>query len=490
MAYKMDSDDRTSLAMKPYRIASPVRSDNDSGTASLVPSDDENGMPEIPTLDESHSKAAQLRILKGVKRKLNELDGDEGEADGNESGKKLGDELNYSGNESRSDGGEESNENQDQMRAKSMMKTEDILLDRLQRRDRARTSKHQIPPTDIIKLAMLQHAEGKPYRTSLGELPKEKPTAEQIDKLQRSMRMAPNYLCRTSSLTPGKRFHHENPTNGLTTKRMMMPAADLDLSFVIHDDIFDLNVGELIYVVAQHLIWMDLNCDELLSWSISTLFNVMHGLNRYNEGQGGTTILYVDTRRTKTRKGENANFIHALRLYEEFKVPMFHGWTQPIQSGLKSRKFTQEYLSHGTIINDDRRFVQAKIATLVQSGLYDIFPDLRIPQGQKRTGLYGGLVLYRTIGYPPNEAAKARKEIYSYEDCVREVPFTKEYLEKVRKITLSFMAKKQGGVQATQATQEPHLHIFLSFLTFYKRKSRDHVLIEWIQAHYTSMYRF
>lgn len=261
-----------------------------------------------------------------------------------------------------------------------------------------------------------------------------------------------------------------------------MPAADTDMLFVMHEDLFDLNQGELVYMIAQHLIWRNLKCDELLSSSVDPLFNVMHGLNRYNEGQGGTTLQFFDTRRAKTLKGEQAMFFRALDLYEEFKVPLFKGWSGPVQKSLQSRKFTQEILSQDTIVNHDTRFVQASMVKLIANGLYDIFPELRIPQGQRRAGLYGGLVYFRVIGYPPNKTAKARREIYSYDDCLREVPLTTVYLRKVRKLALCFMA---NGSDPVSGSREPHLHIFLSFLTFYKREPRDAVLIDWIKDRYT-----
>ncbi|KAK3711521.1 hypothetical protein LTR37_009512 [Vermiconidia calcicola] len=323
------------------------------------------------------------------------------------------------------------------------------------------------------------------YLRALKRLSKDMPTPAQIAQLDAAKAKGQHYIGRTASLTAGKKFKKTKPSsNGHTTQHLMMPGADTRCDQATHDELTDLTQGELIYMIGQHLKWMDMKGDELLSYSKDPLFLVVHALNRHHEGQGGVSIHIVDRRTAKDIHGKPAAFYAALELYETFKVPLWEGWSDFCRTKLRARKFTQEILSHGTVKLEDSRFQEVTIQTLIDEGLYDIFPDFFVPDERERAGLYTGQVVSRRVGYrsaPGNVTAALQKHIYSYYRCSSPVACTIELLEKVQKFTRHFM---NVPPDRSRDTIEPHLHVFLWFLTLHKRLGRDPIFLAWIRQHY------
>ena len=366
---------------------------------------------------------------------------------------------------------------QDKQRQRIQNKTVEFLRLRSENRLSGVQPSNERRPRKIVEERILQHITSKNYRMALQALSEEMLTAGQIEKLDAAKGHGPNYLGRTASLEPGYRFNMwKRATNGFTTKMILMPAADTHKDQALHADLSTFTQGELVYILGHHLIWTDAPSDEFLSYSKDPLFLVVHALNRYHQGQGGVTIQFLDRRRAKDVKGEQAAFFSALDLYQTFEVVKWRGWSIPQRISLSPRKFTQEFLTHGCITVEDSRFVQAPIEALIRDGLFEIFPSFHVPREHRRCGLYTGQVVLRKVGYPPNAAAASDGEIYSYDRCAQSVPFTIDFLQRVRKLTKNFMSPGDAG--------EPHLHIFLSFLTFQKRPREDAVFVDWIKEHY------
>lgn len=336
-------------------------------------------------------------------------------------------------------------------------------------------------PRHILDEAILEHWDNKEYRESLKALPRDKPTAEQVEKLKRAELRSPNYLGRTASRTVGRNFKKvKQPSNGFTSRDLLMPAADTKRDYGLNAQLTDLDQGEAAYDIGQHLVWNDPRGDQFLSYSIDLAFLLHHALNRYHEGQREVTVQYVDRRKASNAYGKPAAFYHALDLYEIYNVPGTKIWKGQSVTKLYPRKFTQEYLTHGTITVSDNRIKPAPIERLVEKGLFVLFPELKVGNDHERAGLYEGQVAYRKIGFPPgNVNVQRHPRIYSYTKCARTVPITVELLTLVQKITRCFMVDK---------TAEPLLHIFLHFLTLHKRPKGDPVFMEWIRTHYTGKY--
>ena len=325
----------------------------------------------------------------------------------------------------------------------------------------------------------------KDYTESLRDLlSKDSPTMEQIHALGEASLLGPNFLGRTASLTPGKRFGYTRKTNGSTSQDLLMPAADANEGYDQHAALADLSQGEIIYMTGHHLAWADLRGDELLSYSTDMLFLVVHALGRANRGQGGVTIQVFDRRKARTTDGERAAFYHALDLYTVFEIPQWSGWQGRHPTKLHPRKFTHEFLSHGTILCDDSSLKQATLGDLIRDGLYEIFPPLKTPQDHMQEGLYTAQVVFRRVGYPPRDPwiGEEHPPIYSYEDCPQVKATTIDLLQTVRKVALNFR-DAADGLQTVAV--EPPLHAFIGFLTLEKRQRSDPMFTQWIKQHYT-----
>ena len=339
-------------------------------------------------------------------------------------------------------------------------------------------------PRKLVKDKLITHARNEDYEESLRELSTDLPTEGQLVNIKLSGIGGPNYLGRTVSMKGGLRHGvSSRKTNGHTTQDMFMPAADTHYDHALHSSISTMTQGELQYMLGQHLIWNDIPGDEFLSYSMDPLFLVYHALTRHDKNQGNVTIQFLDRRRATDMKGRPAVFYHALDLYDTFEVPTWAGWYSRSKGNLYPRKFTQEFLTHGTVATSDSRFHQAKMEDLIRDGFYDIFPAFAIPAGHVRAELYSGQVMMRKAGYPaPASAAFGpNPRLYSYDQCARSIPFTVEFLRNVQRLTLLFGGERRKD---QRHLKEPHLHVFLCFLTFQKRPERDSVFLEWIKAHY------
>lgn len=345
-------------------------------------------------------------------------------------------------------------------------------------------------PVSLVDQATRKNWDDKIYRKALDDLSKELPTDAQKLRLQAAKTMGPNYLGRTASKLPGRMFNkHSRRSNGFTSSTILMPAADVYEKEEVHNSITDLTQGELVYMLGQHLVWNDIHGDEFLSYSKDPLFLVVHALNRAHSGEGDVTIQFFDRRQAKAWDRSPAAFYPALELYDIFEVPKWHGWQTKTLKKLHPRKFTQELLSHGTIVLDPSSSLkQAPLNDLIRDGLFKIFPELEVAQDHERAGLYTGQVVFRRIGYPPGGVAVKRfPRLYSYAHCARTVAMTEDLLKTVRKVTMNFIRLPEGGDGAEQV--EPPLHIFLCFLTFHKRERRNAVFLAWIKARYTGKRR-
>lgn len=307
---------------------------------------------------------------------------------------------------------------------------------------------------------------------------------EQIYALGEASLLGPNFLGRTASLTSGKRFGNTRKTNGSTSQDLLLPAADTNEEYDQHAALADLSQGEIIYMTGHHLAWADLRGDELLSYSTDMLFLLVHALGRANRGQGGVTIQVFNRRKARTTDGNSAAFYHALDLYTIFEIPKWSGWQGWHPTKLHPRKFTHEFLSHGTIRCEDSSMKQATLEDLIRDGLFEIFPPLRTPQDHMQEGLYTAQVVFRRIGYPPRNPwiNEENPPIYSYEDCPQVKAVTIELLQTVRKVSLNF---RDAVDRLDTVAVDPPLHTFIGFLTLEKRRRSDPIFTQWIKQHYT-----
>ncbi|KAK3673132.1 hypothetical protein LTR78_006972 [Recurvomyces mirabilis] len=358
---------------------------------------------------------------------------------------------------------------------------------RLQEELADRKAKLQRKPRDVVGQASRKNFGNTDYVQRSDKLSKVKSNAAQLQEVEISKTKGPNYFGRTASLAPGLNFDMlKQASNGFTSQQSMVPAATIESGQGLHDSIGDYTQGGLIYMLGHHLMWYDQPSDEFLSWSIDPLFLVVHALDRNHENQSGTTIQFNDRRRAKNEKDQPTDFYPALDLDDTFQVPAAELWKGRQPTRLHARKFTQEFLTHHIVRCEDDQIKPVHTEKLMADGLYEIFPSFRVPPDHQRAGLYGGQMYFRTVGYLPDLrhfADEHPKPIYSYEHCAVIVPFTIALLTRVQSLTRNFMSIADDQ---DPAEIEPHLHIFISFLTFEKRPRNDEVYTAWIKAHYTA----
>jgi hypothetical protein len=333
-------------------------------------------------------------------------------------------------------------------------------------------------PANQIQRAISKGRGEDAYKNKLRKTESIPFTAEQLDAFKILPASVPNYSGRTASLQLGFKMQ-KTPSNGYTTNDALFPAASINKGNRCHQNLWDLPQDKFIFMLGHHMMWYDLSGDEYLSYSMDPLFLIAHALNRYHNGQGNVTIQFIDGRCAVRATGDCAKFYRALDLYGIASLHEWNVWTRRHKGKLLPRKFTQEILSHSTVKVEDDRFQQVLIETLIEKGLFDLFPHFEVPPEWKRAGLYGGQVAYRKLGNPPPERksrSRGKKDVYSYEQCSHQVPITEAVLELVENLAHTFMRNQD---------HKTHLHIFLCFLTFQKRPEYNSEFRKWIRERYT-----
>lgn len=298
-----------------------------------------------------------------------------------------------------------------------------------------------------------------------------------------------------------------------------------------------MRVGPTKLMLGRHLLWYDTIGDEWLSWSRSLLFAIEHAIGRHYRNEKHIYIAMIDTLAVKSVYGDQVEFYPALDLYRAFQVPFWDGWSSPNRIGLHPRKFTHEYLSHGSVLVDGEYVRHIPLADLRKDGLFDMFPEMEIPDGLEYTGLYTRLVALRAKGFPPSDISAGSKSrttlnasdarsprdlpgtsdpgspvseegeivetedeqttlpahirlnndppLYSYNDRTPRVPFTTETLERYTRWAKGWFVSPNDE---RRAYIKAPLHGFLCFLALVKRPRRDPVFMKWIKQRYTSRY--
>ncbi|KAK6428596.1 hypothetical protein LTR95_015259 [Oleoguttula sp. CCFEE 5521] len=335
---------------------------------------------------------------------------------------------------------------------------------------------------------------GAAYIELLKSLPTEEISKDTMTQLAKLGSRGSPYVGRTVSTStghkPGNSKASKRRTNGHTAQDVLLPSA-ASRSNQVPKSMDRMTVGDLIYILVNHLVWKDLEVDEFLSYSSDFLFLFIDALNRHSEKQGNVTIQIIDRRESVDKNDKPVPFWSALDLAKELDIyNPDYVWDRYIEGDIHPRKFTHEYLSWGSLRYKNSTLLQANLADLIADGLYKLFPDFETPRGCGRVGLYQGQVRCRVIGYPSKEGARNATSpylasLYSYTDCDKEDPMTVELLMLVRKLALRFGTKSNVGGYRLAGVGQPHLFVFLNLLAFHKRPARDPVFLSWITTHYS-----
>ncbi|KAI4843388.1 hypothetical protein E4T44_06761 [Aureobasidium sp. EXF-8845] len=267
-------------------------------------------------------------------------------------------------------------------------------------------------------------------------------------------------------------------TNGFTTPEFFIPSANLmrDLSSRkgrndtswIRPSITDIPLEELRPMLGYHLLWCDRVQDELLSWTMSYLFAVVHLYLRHLKGQGIACISMINRNRAshpekwhmeqlEPQVNKPAKFYSANDLSDHTEVYYDHEWLcSKDLPGLHPRKTNHEYITHGVVAYPDNdRLQQATWDNLVAAGIFELIPELKVSPCSRAAGLHTVLRYIRTTNYDDDRTTTDRE------------------LEVAQEIAW-LHTRLRPGEEKEQS--RPNLWILLHALTFHKRLTGDQLL--------------
>lgn len=87
----------------------------------------------------------------------------------------------------------------------------------------------------------------------------------------------------------------------------------------MHNTLFDIPYANFQHMLGLHLMWEDPPLDELLSWTDSWLFVIVHALGRYEKGQRVPIISCGRASGLKTPDGQPAPSYSAVELHKAYE---------------------------------------------------------------------------------------------------------------------------------------------------------------------------
>lgn len=261
----------------------------------------------------------------------------------------------------------------------------------------------------------------------------------------------PHFLARSVTLSGARH------TNGHATETHFSPSGALD-GRECHGSIFDIPFVQLAPMLGDHLAWSNRIQDEILSWTNSWLFAIVHLYLRHLNGQSDAYLFCIDRRKaTKVRDEcearEQVDFFYALPLCNATGLARYP-WSAAIKSKLTYRKFTHEYLTHGIVeYSEDSDLQPVSWEDLIQGGLFTLIPEMKVPEGMVVDGLYYVLLFLPKKNYDSVKLT-SKLELDTAENLAR-------------------LHVRGLPTQSHQFGTKPPLVIFVYYLTLRKRGKED-----------------
>ncbi|KAH8658060.1 hypothetical protein BX600DRAFT_468593 [Xylariales sp. PMI_506] len=229
-----------------------------------------------------------------------------------------------------------------------------------------------------------------------------KATAQCTDRASRATQSGcpfqPNeqQLCRMplfkSGSIPRYLFRLHTPHSAGSSDKCRVQSASYVATKSQPADIFSISPQTAASRLSDHLWWNNLQPGEcsLVSWSSSLLFALQYGLYRHhNQSKDGSKLediqlLLIDTEGLDRNLFVNdRELIQVLAPHHHAKYPGDFNTLQTIQQ-LRNRGdlYFGEYLTQGSL-NIEGRCSQVDFQTLVNLGLFDLFPELAFKRSEK-----------------------------------------------------------------------------------------------------------
>lgn len=147
-------------------------------------------------------------------------------------------------------------------------------------------------------------------------------------------------------------------------------------------------LGEFSEMLGRRFLWHDRRRDEMLSWTSSLLFALVHATGRLAKGQGEVVIHVIDTTKVTTLDGQPVDFHFAPDLIRLLDLKGWYGWKPLERNNLQRPWFSHEWVTHGVVKSPREDSWQANIEDIIKQGLYTFLPHLQTPEDDDMRGLY------------------------------------------------------------------------------------------------------
>lgn len=152
-------------------------------------------------------------------------------------------------------------------------------------------------------------------------------------------------------------------------------------------------------MVGHHLLWHDRIPDELLSWTETSVFAIVHLYLRHLKGQGMGILSAINRSRASRpakwhveqsgpQQYEPVPFHSANDVCDYTGVYHDHDWEcKRDLHGLHPRKTNHEYLTDGVVMYPENdRLGKVLWPALVSAGLFELVPEIKVPSDHKASG--------------------------------------------------------------------------------------------------------
>ena len=278
-----------------------------------------------------------------------------------------------------------------------------------------------------------------------------------------SVRTPPRYLYRASS------WQGHKHTNGYDTMTFHAPAAHINEDEMCHRTMYDIPNGlsEFSEMLGRRFLWQDRRRDEMLSWTSSLLFALVHATGRLAKGQQYISIHVIDTTKVTTMDGKPVDFHFAPDLLRLLDIKGWHGWTSFEQANLEQPWFTHEWVTHSVVKSPAAHSFEADIEDIIATGLYTYLPMFQTKEGEDMRSLY------HRCGYT--------RSVYHCRGA-ESVPVTWDVFTVAKRLARCFLPAK---VRKQDPYSVPPLSILIDFLALEARPAKDPNFMLWIRSSYT-----
>lgn len=226
-------------------------------------------------------------------------------------------------------------------------------------------------------------------------------------------------------------------------------------------------LAEFSEMLGRRFLWHDRRKDEMLSWTSSLLFALVHATGRLAKGQEDIVIHVIDTTQVTTKDGKPVDFHFAPDLLRLLDIKGWYGWKPLERNNLTRPWYTHEWVTHNVVKSPRKHSWEADIKDLLDKGLYTLLPHLRTPDEDDMRSLY------HRCGY-------ARSKYHRKGE--KPTPVTWDQFTLAKRLSRCFLP---DDVREEDPYCIPPLNLVIDILGIEARPKRDEGFMKWIRSNYS-----